>query len=1304
MTKTYQPLFADSFLLATWGTEYQNYITSGADDALLLRLKNWAEKEFQKETKAEQAFVQIFFGDTWGYTVSGLNAQKDGYTCAPKLAIEKAGQKGGTGEADLALGIFGLETQGIAQTPQVLCEFKDILSGLDSPQSRKGNNRSPVKQCADYLREARNKLFGNEPIQPTWGIVTDMNEFRLYWWTNMPVQYQRFVIKPLAKRDTIGLIDDGEEARFQRFLFYKIFHHTSLLTKGGKSQLEQLLQNQWVKEKELENNFYKQYRSFRENLFDALLEHNKHLGISKGKLVRLSQRILDRLIFILYCEDMGKSLSFPPHLLRDILRDISKATHYEPNGSDAWAKIKDIFRAMADGLTFAGHNINRFNGGLYSHDPILDSLHIPTSVFCAKGQGDNPGNDNKTLLYLSATYNFGVTGASGEKVINLYTLGRIFEQSITELEIKVAEAEDRPSIGKLSKRKRDGVYYTPEWVTRFIVEQTIGKRLEELKSEVGWNDTLEITDEMLKKDGKKQKNSTGFIKGSATDKYYRGLLRYRDALHEIKIVDPACGSGAFLIQALEFMLNERKRIAEDLSRLFTDQTEIFDQDAEIRDILSNNIYGVDINSESVEITRLALWLHTAIPNRPLSNLDRNIQCGNSLVGPDFYERKKDLLAALNEDQKDRVNAFDWRTRFPEVFNRKNSGFDCVVGNPPYVKLQYFVKVEPESSEYLTGARKPDGTALYESTQTGNYDLYLPFIEKGISLMNDKGRMGYIAPSVWLRNEYGEGLRKMIHRGQHMDRWLDFVSYQVFDEAITYTALQFYQKIAAGSVHFANAPKGGVNVSDWDNTDWHMEYNALKPAESWVLLPKAERKLFDKLNKSCKRLDNKSITAQIFQGLITSADHIYHLEKLASGKYLYSPKKEKDAKKAPDPVEVSIEDLIMRPLISGEEAKRYESPKTNTYLLFPYDLAGERPRLWTQQEMQQQFPLAWAYLCGHEKELRSREPYPKKKQDEDKKTGPFDNDQWYQFGRNQNIDKQEVAKLCVAQTVPSLRLFFDDGAAFYINNVRVNGILPKQPEDGFYLLGVLNSNTADFLFRRIGKPKAGGYFEANKQFIAPLPVPNAKAAQKTEIGEMAKRLQELVTKRRDALDLVGKRLAACEAIERPASFLWPHLRDAAHWKAKNPQGLSGRALAAWIKLHLAALHEEQLIRLGGYLPAGVNLEAEYKDGELRLIANGRVAIEGIFIDEEEGKFIAAQWRYLARITNITDNTKAKTIADKLCTTYRTDNPSLQTQFLKLMDEVQGLEAEINKIESQLNKNIYELYQLTPDEIQMVEAGK
>lgn len=1289
MTQTYQPLFSDSFLLATWNAEYKAYLESGSDQALQTRLKNWADKEFQKETKAEQSFVQLFFSETWGYTLSGMGAQKDGYTCAPKLAVEKAGQKGGTGEADLALGMFGLEAQGIPSTPQVLCEFKDILSGLDSPQNRKGNSRSPVKQCADYLREARAKLFGNEPIQPTWGIVTNMNEFRLYWWTNMPVQYQRFVIKPLAKHDTVGLIDDGEDAQFQRFLFSKIFHRNMLLTKGGKPQLEQLLQNQWIKEKELESKFYQEYRAFRENLFDAMVQSNKHSDISKSKLVRLSQRILDRLIFILYCEDMGKALSFPPHLLRDILRDISKATHYDPNGSDAWAKIKDIFSSMADGSDFAGYNMNRFNGGLYSPDALLDGLRIPNSVFCIKGQHDNPSLSKSTLLYLSATYNFGIKGAGGEKVINLYTLGRIFEQSITELEIKVAEAEGRPSIGKLSKRKTDGVYYTPEWVTRFIIEQTVGRRLEELKKEIGWNDSLEITES----DIKKSQNKDGtYNKSSVVWKYIQGFLKYEKALSSLKIVDPACGSGAFLIQTLEFLLEEHKRIADDYNRFNPDQARFLDIEGLTRDILSNNIYGVDINSESVEIARLALWLYTAIPNRPLSNLDKNIQCGNSLVGPDFYQRKKNLLSTLSEDQRDRVNAFDWRIRFTEVFSRENSGFDCVVGNPPYVKIQNFKKVDSETSEYLTDANNLDGTALYESTQTGSFDLYLPFIEQGIHLLNKQGRMGYIAPSVWLKNKHGKGLRKMIHRGQHLDRWLDFVSYQVFDEADTYTALQFYQKSPAGSVHFANAPKGGVNVSDWEKSNWQIEYTDLKPAESWELLPKAERELFEKLNKSCKRLDDPAITKQIFQGLITSADHLYHLKKIAPGRYLYQPKKQANAKKAPDPIEVNIEDFMMRPLISGEEAKRYEAPIITTFLLFPYDLSREKPRLWTQTELQQNFPNTWAYLKSHEEELRARE-YPKMDLD----------NKWYGYVYPKSLDKQEVAKLCVAQTVPSLRLFFDDKATCYINNVRVNGILPKLSQDGFYLLGVLNSSVADFLFRRIAKPKAGGYFEANKQFIAPLPIPNANVTQKAEIGEMAKQLQELTTKRRDNLVLLGKRLDACEVVKQPRSFLWPYLHDLEYWKARSLKGLSDKDAAAWAKQHLSSLLEEQLVRLGGDIPAGATLETEFKDGELSLKANGRLVIDGIFLDDGNGEFIAAQWAYLVRITNVTEKTSPKAIADKLCTIYRTENPALQAQFLTLTDEVKSLESEISAIETDLNQNIYTLYQLTSEEIKMVEAG-
>ena len=235
-------------------------------------------------------------------------------------------------------------------------------------------------------------------------------------------------------------------------------------------------------------------------------------------------------------------------------------------------------------------------------------------------------------------------------------------------------------------------------------------------------------------------------------------------LHEVKIVDPACGSGAFLITTLRFLLDEWKAL-RDLRRTLFNEVTIREEDVVIAEILSRNIYGVDINAASVEIAKLALWLHTARGNRPLSSLDEHIVEGNSLIGPDFYHG----LAPYSEDELERINAFNWQEAFPEVFER--GGFDSVVGNPPYVKLQNFRKVHSDMATYL--ARRLDEGGLFRSTQTGNFDLYLPFIEKGIDLLNDQGRMGFINPSVWTMNEYGRALREHIAAGHHLCGWIDF---------------------------------------------------------------------------------------------------------------------------------------------------------------------------------------------------------------------------------------------------------------------------------------------------------------------------------------------------------------------------------------------------------------------------------------------------------------------------------------------------------------------------------------------------
>ncbi len=556
--REHDTFISKGFLKSHWALDYKAFKDSGIETDLLAKLKLWAKRADLKETSAEPAFIETFFKQIWGYEHAGQVEGDAGYNQYPKLPVEGGGPKGGKGYPDLAIGWF--DRKGIPDTPQIMCEFKDIKSRLDAPQSRKSSNRSPVKQCLDYLSAARRGMVGNESVLPTWGLVTDMNEFRLYWFDRAPAQYLQFIIQPKDLFDGNGLLGDTEEARFDRFLFHKLFHRDTLLTTGGTSRLAQLIGHHWVEEQKLEKTFYAEYREYRERLYLALVQSNPNFKGTKGRLVRLAQKILDRCIFIFFCEDMGLAIKYPPQLLRDLLVEQSKSSTYNPKGSNIWALIKDLFSAMNTGAeSFAGHKINQFNGGLFAVDAELESLKIPNALFCEKGQGHNSASlytYKTTLLYMSAAYNYasdmaqGLTApkledgkedaalrkANSASSLSLYTLGRIFEQSITELEILEAEADGHVSINKLSKRKRDGVYYTPEWVVERIVIETIGGRLDKMKSDCGWP-------------------SSGLPS-------QKSLKDYEAQLEKIKVLDPACGSGAFLITALKYLLTEWRSILD----------------------------------------------------------------------------------------------------------------------------------------------------------------------------------------------------------------------------------------------------------------------------------------------------------------------------------------------------------------------------------------------------------------------------------------------------------------------------------------------------------------------------------------------------------------------------------------------------------------------------------------------------------------------------------------------------------------------------------------------------------------------
>ena len=449
------------------------------------------------------------------------------------------------------------------------------------------------------------------------------------------------------------------------------------------------------------------------------------------------------------------------------------------------------------------------------------------------------------------------------------------------------------------------------------------------------------------------------------------------------------------------------------------------------------------------------------------------------------------------------------------------------------------------------------------------------------------------------------------------------------------------------------------------------------------MPDAERSLYAKLEESCKSLIESS--KGIMVGIQTSADHIYHMVRIAPNRYLHKPKGQTE------PVEIEIEDGIMHPLVLGAEAKRYQLPDTTTYLLFPYEVINGKVRLFTAKEMENRFSKAWSYLKNYEKELRAREK------------GKFDDEQWYRFGRHQNIDKQEIPKLCVAQTVPGMRVCYDFEGGFYFNNVRVNGIIPTNIDTGWFLLGVLNAKICGYIFKRIAKPKAGGYYEANKQFIAPLPIPCVSDEEKSLVAEAAKRLQELHTRRRDLLLMIDKRLesAQCEDDTRDESWLWADIKPVDAIKKEASTGMEGRELTDWANIQRELKLAAHLEPINPMLRPGVKLTVTNEYGELKLLSEGVSLIEGVFLSDDEAAFIAAQWRQKARRTNVTEKFNSKNLVNLFLKLRKTDNPAIKEQVAQIDAEIQTIDKQIEQAEADMNGLCYRLYKLTDEEIRLVE---
>jgi type I restriction-modification system DNA methylase subunit len=486
-----------------------------------------------------------------------------------------------------------------------------------------------------------------------------------------------------------------------------------------------------LQEENVTKQLYNDYSKFRKEIFDNIVKNNTEFD--KLVLFKKTQKLLDRFLFIFFAED---KLLLPPNSISEIVKQWITLKDDLDEYVPLYDRFKKYFGYLNTGFKGKKYDIFAYNGGLFLPDEILDNIKIDDEIL------------HQNTLQLS-TYDF-------ETEVDVNILGHIFEHSLSEIENVQAEIVGEEVDRQKTKRKKDGIFYTPKYITKYIVENTVGKLCEEKQNEFG------IIDEEYAKGRKNRKKD---IVRDLDNK----LIKYREWLLEITILDPACGSGAFLNQALEFLINEHKKIDELKAQLLGGSIIFPDIEAKI---LEKNIYGVDLNEESVEIAKLSLWLRTAQKGRKLTTLSNHIKCGNSLIDDTEVAGEK---------------AFNWKNEFPEVFEK--GGFDVVIGNPPYLAGR-------EWSDELSSQRSYFKKTF--SCMTDQYDLYALFIQKCHELVQNKGYFSFIVPITWFNNEHYLNLRKWVLNEYDIVLIGDYKDINVFKDATVLTSVFVFSKINAKS--------------------------------------------------------------------------------------------------------------------------------------------------------------------------------------------------------------------------------------------------------------------------------------------------------------------------------------------------------------------------------------------------------------------------------------------------------------------------------------------------------------------------
>lgn len=994
-------------------------------EPLRATLGRWAELlsgergQRYRETELLADFLTHVFVEGLGYAPPVARDAEGRYTFTRESHVEVDGKF-----ADAVLGDFSPA----GEHSVVAVEGKGPRDPLDRPFA--GRKMSAVDQAYRYAI--------NLPCD--WIVVTNLREVRLYHKGSTQKHYERFVVADMAA-------DSREVARFVYILGAE-----RVVPRRGRSHLHELLAQSNVAGEALTHRYYEEYATTRRDVFAMLRRDNP--GVAPELVLAATQKLLDRVLFIAFAEDRGL---LPEHTLARAYQ------HHDPyNPRPVWENFKGLFRAIDLGSPQLG--IAAYDGGLFAIDYALDGLRVSDEA-CGllKHLGDYDYSPPAPEDALPAQPVRGEQDAGdGADLVDVEILGHIFEQSITDLEklrgsIAEANGAEADGAGVVSRRRREGAFYTASFITRFLVAEALTPALEERFERLRARHAAGATGTAPAA----LADPRAYVLEDLNRPQRQALVDFWEAwlteLETVRVVDPACGSGAFLIEAFDQLHPVYERAVEHLEEL-RGMRSLFDPD---RTILQNNLYGVDLNEEAVEICRLSIWIKTAQRGKALTDLDHNIRAGNSVVSDPAVHPK----------------ALDWRAAFPEVFAA--GGFDAVVGNPPYVR-----------AELLTPF-KPHWESRFDAFH-GSADLYVYFYELGLDLLRPGGRLAFVVTNKWLKTGYARPLRALFAEQTWVERVADLGhAREVFPDADVFPSLMIFRKPPAdgeatsGHASFKACviPRELVRAEDLATQVTEGGFSVPRDTltgDPWILDPPAVGRLMAKMRGAGVPLP-EYLGVEPQYGIKTGYNEAFLIDAQT-----------RDGLIRDDPRSAEI----IRPCLRGQEIDRWVPEWGGEWMIFArrgVDIDA--------------YPAVRRHLEQHRERLEPRpEQWPREERWSGRKAGSY---AWYELQDTVDYwESFERPKLVHTDIAWRPEFAFVEGPMYPLNTVYV------WPTADLYVLGVLNAPLLWWYSWRNaqhGKDEALRLFST---FTKTIPVPRPAADLEERVVSNVRALLD-VTKQRHA---------------------------------------------------------------------------------------------------------------------------------------------------------------------------------------------